>query len=67
MSDWKKEFNVCDKEGKILEMNHKSAEVFKDDGGFGLFECHSDQVGCNYLEIAQRGIDKCLYDRKKGN
>lgn len=50
--DWAKELpsaiTICDLEGKIIYMNEKSAEVFKDDGGYkligqNLFACHSNE------------------------
>lgn len=39
---------ICDAEGKIIYLNNKSAEVFKEDGGFNLigqnlFACHSNE------------------------
>jgi len=49
-SNWAKEFpaaiTICDTEGIITDMNEKAAEVFKDDGGYGLigtnlFGCHA--------------------------
>lgn len=38
---------ICDVDGKIIYMNEKSSEVFKDDGGYNLigqnlFSCHSN-------------------------
>jgi transcriptional regulator with PAS, ATPase and Fis domain len=46
-SDWVKEFpvsvTVCDTEGRILEMNERSREVFAADGGAAL-------VGTNVLD-----------------
>ncbi|MBI3125256.1 MAG: hypothetical protein HYZ10_12705 [Ignavibacteriales bacterium] len=50
--DWAKELpsaiTICDLDGKIIFMNEKSAEVFKDDGGYkligqNLFACHSNE------------------------
>jgi transcriptional regulator with PAS, ATPase and Fis domain len=50
-SKWVKEFpvaiTVCNSDGIITDMNEKAADVFKDDGGFGLIgknllDCHSD-------------------------
>lgn len=50
--DWAKEIpsaiTICDLDGKIIYMNEKSAEVFKDDGGYkligqNLFACHSNE------------------------
>lgn len=51
--DWVKNFpgaiTVCDTEGKILEMNAASIEVFRGDGGENLlgadvFACHPKQA-----------------------
>lgn len=50
--DWAKELpaavTICDVDGKIIYLNEKAAEVFKDDGGYGLigqnlFGCHSNE------------------------
>lgn len=54
MVDWVDEFpgmiSVCDKDGKILAMNQKISDYFKDTGGknlvgSNLFDCHSKQSG----------------------
>jgi len=51
MHDWIKEapvaVTVCDKEGKITEMNQKAGEVFEKRGGLGLIgasllDCHPE-------------------------
>lgn len=51
MNDWVKEFpgavTVCDTEGRIIEMNDRSLEVFATDGGANLIgtkvlECHPE-------------------------
>lgn len=78
---WTKEFNaaitICDAEGKIIEMNEKAAETFKDDGGYeligkNLFECHSEQSNkiiremisqkkSNVYTIEKNGTKKLIY------
>jgi transcriptional regulator with PAS, ATPase and Fis domain len=83
MSDhaWIKEFpgavTVCDERGVIVEMNEKSAEVFRDAGGRALVgkdlrECHPDAARAkleallatrqpNVYTIRKRGIRKLIY------
>jgi len=50
--DWQKELpaaiTICDVDGKIIYLNEKAADVFKDDGGYkllgqNLFACHSNE------------------------
>ena len=50
--DWQKELpaaiTICDVDGKIIYLNEKSTETFKDDGGYkligqNLFACHSNE------------------------
>lgn len=79
--NWIKEFSaaitICDTEGKIIEMNKKSAEVFINDGGNNLigknlFDCHSDnstsiikeliaEKKSNVYTIEKNGIKKLIY------
>lgn len=79
--NWVKEFpaaiTVCNTEGKIIEMNNKSAEVFINDGGYeligkNLFDCHSDnstriikeliaEKKTNVYTIEKNGIKKLIY------
>lgn len=58
--EWSKELDaaitVCDIEGKIIYLNEKAAEVFKDDGGYkllgqNLFDCHSSQSNDKIKQI----------------
>ena len=53
----------CDVNWKIIEMNDKAAELFAEDGGYGLagkslFDCHSEQ---------SKKIIKELINEKKTN
>ncbi|NMB82168.1 MAG: diguanylate cyclase [Ignavibacteria bacterium] len=78
---WTKEFpaaiTICDTEGKIIEMNNKSAEIFINDGGYqllgkNLFDCHSEnstsiikeliaENKTNVYTIEKGGIKKLIY------
>lgn len=58
--NWQKELpaaiTVCDTEGKIIYLNEKAADVFKDDGGYNLigqnlFACHSNESNEKIKEI----------------
>jgi PAS domain-containing protein len=49
MDGWAREFpgaiTVCDRDGRILDMNDKAARTFQKEGGFGLIgknvlDCH---------------------------
>jgi transcriptional regulator with PAS, ATPase and Fis domain len=80
-TDLFKEINAaitfCDVEGKIIEMNDKAAEMFADDGGYGLigkslFGCHSEQSNkiikgliegkkTNVYTIEKKGIKKLIF------
>lgn len=79
--DWVKEFNasviICDLSGKIIYMNGKASDTFKDDGGYALmgkslYDCHSeqsnkiineilDQKKSNIYTIEKNGIKKLIY------
>jgi transcriptional regulator with PAS, ATPase and Fis domain len=79
--DWVKEFpgsvTVCDTEGRILEMNERSREVFAADGGAALvgtnvLDCHpepsrSKLAGmmkdrrANIYTIRKKGKKKLIY------
>jgi transcriptional regulator with PAS, ATPase and Fis domain len=78
---WTKEFpgaiTVCDREGKIIEMNDKSAKTFSSDGGYKLLgqnvmECHPEPARTqlqgmmehetsNVYMIQKNGIKKLIY------
>jgi transcriptional regulator with PAS, ATPase and Fis domain len=81
MNDWVKEFpgavTVCDTEGRIVEMNSRSLEVFADDGGAKLIgtdvlDCHPepsrsklkkmmDERRTNVYTIQKNGKKKLIY------
>ena len=67
---------ICDKEGKILEMNDKSVKTFIKDGksiiGKSLLDCHPEQArskltamlenhNTNAYTISKNGIKKLIY------
>ena len=63
-SRWIKDFpvavTVCDNSGIITEMNEKSAEIFKDDGGYdligkNLLGCHSSESNEKIRRISESG------------
>ena len=81
MHEWIKDFpgaiTVCDPNGIILEMNERSAVVFKDDGGMALigsnlFDCHPEHSRTklegmmarqerNVYTIEKNGVKKLIY------
>ena len=81
MNDWIKEFpgavTVCDAEGRIVEMNDRSLEVFAADGGAQLIgtnvlDCHPepsrsklkkmmDERRTNVYTIQKKGTKKLIY------
>ncbi|MDO9511529.1 MAG: PAS domain-containing protein [Bacteroidales bacterium] len=73
--DWSKEINfaitVSDKDGKIIEMNDKSAETFSNYGGFellgkSLFECHKPNSGEKIREIGNTLLTNAYTIEKNG-
>ena len=80
-NEWVREFpaavTVCDTEGRIIEMNGRSAEGFAADGGAGLvgtnvLDCHPepsrsklrkmmDERRPNVYTIRKRGKKKLIY------
>lgn len=67
---------ICDKDGKILEMNDKSVKTFVKDGksiiGNSLFDCHPEPArtklkemlqnhNMNAYTIEKNGIKKMIY------
>lgn len=61
--DWTEQIpfaiTVCDTQGVILEMNEKSAEVFKEDGGKALIgqnlmDCHPESARKQIVEMIQK-------------
>lgn len=74
-NNWVKEFcgaiTVCDREGKILEMNDKSTRTFEQDGGKSLvgksvFDCHPPAAGEKIKEILRTGKPNVYTIEKKG-
>lgn len=81
MIDWVKGFSgavtVCDKNGKILEMNEQASQVFAKYGGdtlvgFDLFACHPEPArsklkellknpAVNAYTIEKNGMKKLIY------
>ncbi len=80
-SAWVKEFGgavtVCDRDGIILEMNDRAAQVFEADGGRALIgtnalDCHPERAReqlremlasgrTNVYTIEKRGVRKLIY------
>lgn len=81
MNDWVKNapvaVTVCDAQGRILEMNNRSAKTFAKSGGAGLigknlFDCHPGPAGeklkellknprANAYTIEKGGVKKLIY------
>ncbi len=79
--DWTRDFpaaiTVCDRHGVIVDMNEKSAETFKADGGRALvgrnlLECHPEPARgvvadllahprANAYTIEKRGVHKLIF------
>jgi len=77
MDKWTEEFpasiTVCDADGKIIEMNDKSCEAFKKDGGKkligrNLMDCHPEPAKsklAELLETKQQNVYTIEKDGKK--
>lgn len=74
-STWVKEFcgaiTVCDREGRILEMNDKAAMTFEHDGGQSLvgksvYDCHPPAAIEKIKEIMKTGKPHAYTIEKKG-
>lgn len=61
---------ICDKEGKIIEMNEKSVNTFVKDGksiiGNSLFDCHPEPVKQILLNLMENPRVNCYTIEKKG-
>lgn len=62
---------VCDKEGKIIYMNEKSCETFKEDGGEDLIgknvlDCHPKGAREKLVHMLSKGEKNCYTIEKKG-
>ncbi len=75
MSSWIKNFpvavTVCDPDGTITEMNEKSAETFKNDGGYQLIGknmlgCHSAESNEKIRKIIESGKPNVYTIEKMG-
>lgn len=80
-SDWVKEFpgavTVCDRDGRIIEMNEKACNTFAKDGGAALvgknvLDCHPEPARSklkalmaeqkkNAYTIEKNGVKKLIY------
>ena len=74
-SAWVKEFGgavtVCDREGIILEMNDRAAQVFAADGGRALLgtnalDCHPDRARTMMVEMLAAGRKNVYTIEKNG-
>ncbi|MDR2979653.1 MAG: PAS domain-containing protein [Bacteroidales bacterium] len=61
---------ACDKDGKILEMNRKSASTFMKDGksliGQSLFDCHPEPAKTKLREMIQDPVINAYTIEKNG-
>ncbi len=73
--EWVREFpgsvTVCDREGRIIEMNDKAAEVFAKDGGAKLvgtnvFDCHPEPSRTKLQEMMEAGRTNVYTIQKDG-
>ncbi len=74
-ADWTKEFaaaiTVCDINGVILDMNDKSADTFRDNGGGeligkNLFDCHSPESVEKIRQLISDGLSNTYTIEKNG-
>jgi len=75
MDGWAQELGaaitVCDREGRILDMNDRSAKTFEKDGGRGLFgknvlDCHPEPARTKLSGMLSSGKSNCYTIEKKG-
>ena len=75
MDIWAKELpgaiTVCDRDGKILDMNEGAAKTFEKDGGFDLIganvlECHPGPAKTKLKAMLASGRSNCYTIEKKG-
>ncbi len=62
---------VCDREGRILEMNNKACQVFAKDGGSKLIgtnvlDCHPEPARLKLKHMLESRVEKCYTTEKKG-
>jgi transcriptional regulator with PAS, ATPase and Fis domain len=72
---WAKEFpgavTVCDRNGRILDMNDKAARTFQNDGGSGLIgknvlDCHPEKARTKLKGMLSSGQTNCYTIEKNG-
>jgi len=75
MDSWARELGaaitVCDREGKILEMNDRAAKTFAKDGGRELvgrnvLDCHPEPARTKLKGMLESGKSNCYTIEKKG-
>ena len=75
MDAWAKELGaaitVCDREGRIIEMNDKAAATFHGHGGAGLvgknvLDCHPDKARAKLRGMLESTTPNCYTIEKKG-
>lgn len=73
--DWTKEFpgavTVCDRDGTILDMNDRAAQVFAADGGRALIgrnalDCHPEPARTKLRNLLESGNPNVYTIEKKG-
>ena len=72
---WVKEFpgavTVCDRDGIVLEMNDRAAQVFASDGGYALvgtnaLDCHPERARAIMVELLAAGKKNVYTIEKSG-
>jgi transcriptional regulator with PAS, ATPase and Fis domain len=72
---WAREFSgavtVCDRDGRILDMNDKAAKTFQKEGGSGLIgknvlDCHTEKARAKLKGMLESGSTNCYTIEKKG-
>jgi transcriptional regulator with PAS, ATPase and Fis domain len=72
---WAREFpgavTVCDRDGRILDMNDKAAKTFQKEGGCGLIgknvlDCHPENAKTKLKGMLESGRTNCYTIDKKG-
>jgi transcriptional regulator with PAS, ATPase and Fis domain len=75
MDAWAKELGaaitVCDRQGRILDMNDRAAKTFAKDGGLELvgknvLDCHPEPARTKLKGMLESGKSNCYTIEKKG-
>jgi len=75
MDAWAKEFpaaiTVCDRKGRILEMNDRAAATFQKDGGAclvgkSILDCHPQNARAKLEGMLESATPNCYTIEKKG-